>query len=630
MKSCKVKVENLTKIYYQHNSLWGKVRENLNLPFNRKKVKEICVLRGLNLEIADGERLGIIGRNGAGKSTLLRIVAGLMKPTEGTVHVRGELTALFDTATGFHPDFTGRQNVLTNLGYRGVTGKEARKIVEEVIEFSELYDFIDQPFKTYSSGMQSRLTFSAATAINPDILIIDEVLGAGDAYFASKCLERMKEITFNGATVILVSHSMGAVAQFSNRAIWIDRGCILADGRPMDVINTYQKSVETYERLRMIAKNAKLQIKLSPSILSGTFGRYLLFRLTTKEADSSSVSIHQIRLLNGKEDVHRLMVGGPMDNDAGYSIFLSGEPKNTGWSKPQTMEGRLCRNITGTNSDNACFLCLFPLEPSENDDYSLTFDILASSAVKVTLDIMNTESKFLTIEEMDIDQNGWSTYHCRIPREFYRIGVEFHASEDVFSTFSGSFKNEIAVKSGEHPAEQAALSGEDFMSGLSSEGIREKVRQRFPDDEGPVFITSFYMYRNDIRETSFEMGDSFFGEIEYISIEDVEEPIFVFNITRIDGVRMRQSLSSTDGLSIDCLNAGKGRVRFMLSPLIFGPGDYMVSVAVTSHVDLTNTVTVTKTMSLRSNSYEFKVLSQKNVLADMGCVHCPVTWEVRE
>src|SRR5581483_4850902 len=204
---------------------------------------------------------------------------GLLRPTAGSVVINGTINALFDTSTGFHPDFTGRQNVIVNLAYRGITGREAEKKVEEVIEFSELYDFIDQPFKTYSAGMMSRLTFSVATILKPDILIIDEILGAGDAYFAAKCLDRMKEITSGGATVLIVSHSLGAVLQFSTRAIWIDRGVIQADGRPIDVVEKYQQSVEHYERLRMMAKNARLHLKLSPATISGTYGRYLLFRL---------------------------------------------------------------------------------------------------------------------------------------------------------------------------------------------------------------------------------------------------------------------------------------------------------------------------------------------------------------
>ncbi|MGH7062179.1 MAG: ABC transporter ATP-binding protein, partial [Stellaceae bacterium] len=189
-----------------------RVLEAFGLPLPKKAYDEFWALRGISLEVPRGESLAIIGQNGAGKSTLLNVICGGLKPSSGTVAVRGQIQALMDLGTGFHPEFTGRQNIYSALAYQGITGGQADEHFEEIVDFSELADFIDQPIKTYSSGMYARLAFSAATTIVPDILIIDEILGAGDAYFAAKCADRMRRLTKEvGATVLFVSHDMSSV-----------------------------------------------------------------------------------------------------------------------------------------------------------------------------------------------------------------------------------------------------------------------------------------------------------------------------------------------------------------------------------------------------------------------------------
>lgn len=622
MSNTKINIENLTKIYYQHSSTWGKVAENLNLSFDKNKVKELCVLRNFNLKISEGERLGIIGRNGAGKSTLLRIVAGLMKPTSGSVKIKGELTALFDVSTGFHPDFTGRQNVLANLGYRGIIGSTAEKMLEEIIEFSELYDFIDQPFKTYSAGMQSRLTFSVATMIEPDILIVDEVLGAGDAYFANKCLDRMKEITQQGATVIFVSHSLSAVLQFCNRAIWLERGNILADGRPIDVIEKYQKSVDTYERLRMTAKNAKLNIKLSPSILSGSLGRYVLFRVksTTEKSKDTNLFINKITLLHNNVEEHKLMVGGALDYDVGYGLFITNENKDSSWGKPVEVQDKQCRRVSITeNLDNACFMSLFPLETDENDSFTMELTYLNEEKEDIIIEVMNHKTgQFDEISRKKTEGRQWETIKLEIPQKYYSTKVDYIDSDS---------NNE--VENSNNSSIDTGIENVNIRNSIDMSGSVDfsEIKEKFMDDDGPVYITGFSMYRNGKKETHFQTGDRFVSEIEYINTEEIEDPKFVVNITRIDGVRMRQSITSLEGLAINKLQLGKGKISFIMDPLLFGPGEYMVSVGVFKEIDLTNNMTMSRPMSLRSNSYEFKVSQPKDVFVDMGCVQCPVEWE---
>lgn len=202
---------------------------------------EFTALSGLNLEIRKGERVGIVGRNGAGKTTLLKLICGNFAPTSGQVEVNGQVQALMAMGIGFHPDYTGRDNVLASLQYNGLSRQEYEAALEDVIDFCELGEFIDQPFKTYSMGMQARLMFATSTAIRPDILIVDEVLGAGDGYFVAKSRQRMERLVGGGCTMLLVSHSTAQVLEMCERAIWLDQGRIRMRGEAFLVVKAYEQ-----------------------------------------------------------------------------------------------------------------------------------------------------------------------------------------------------------------------------------------------------------------------------------------------------------------------------------------------------------------------------------------------------
>jgi lipopolysaccharide transport system ATP-binding protein len=208
----------------------------------RSDVREFTALDGVSLEIRRGERVGLIGRNGAGKTTLLKLMTGNFAPTSGTVTVDGVVQALMQTGLGIHPDFTGHDNIRAALVYNGLEGPALEAALEDVVGFVELGEFLHQPMKTYSQGMRARLEFAAATAVKPDILIVDEVLGAGDAYFSIKSAERMTRLTRSGCALLLVSHSMQQVLQFCERAIWLEAGRINADGDALDVVKAYERA----------------------------------------------------------------------------------------------------------------------------------------------------------------------------------------------------------------------------------------------------------------------------------------------------------------------------------------------------------------------------------------------------
>lgn len=242
---CAIRLRNVSKIYKLHGSQRDQLVDILGLHrFGikpRVPCKEFAALNNVNLEVPRGHRIGIVGRNGAGKTTLLKLLCGNFAPTSGTVEVNGEVQALMNVGLGFHPEYTGRENVEASLQYNGLNRSEYQQAMDDIIEFCELGDFLDQPFKTYSLGMQARLMFAAATAIRPDILIIDEVLGAGDAYFVAKSKKRVERLITSGCTMLLVSHSMQQVLELCDEAIWLDKGCLRMRGEAFLVVKAYEE-----------------------------------------------------------------------------------------------------------------------------------------------------------------------------------------------------------------------------------------------------------------------------------------------------------------------------------------------------------------------------------------------------
>ena len=217
----------------------------------RRDYKEFFALKNITFSVKKGTTLGIIGENGSGKSTLLRIIAKILKPTTGSVFTFGKLSALIELCAGFHPEFTGRENIFLNGAILGFSKKEIKKKIDEIIEFSELKDFIDQPVKFYSSGMFLRLGFSIAVSVDPDILLLDEILAVGDENFASKCKDRLNEFKRKGKTIILVSHDLETIKNWCDRAILLDKGEIKAFGSPEYVVDKYIEKIRKKEETRL-------------------------------------------------------------------------------------------------------------------------------------------------------------------------------------------------------------------------------------------------------------------------------------------------------------------------------------------------------------------------------------------
>lgn len=214
----------------------------IQLVKRKVRFKEFLALNHLDLQVEDGEILGIIGRNGAGKSTLLKVISRVLIPTEGRVRIRGRVSPLLELGAGFHPELTGRENIFLNGTLLGHTRREVESRLSEIIEFAEIGGFIDSPLKTYSSGMMARLGFSVATTWKPEILILDEVLSVGDEAFRKKCQVRMEKYRDHGTTTLLVTHDSGTAASLCSRAVWLDHGQVKAIGPAREIVNLYRQS----------------------------------------------------------------------------------------------------------------------------------------------------------------------------------------------------------------------------------------------------------------------------------------------------------------------------------------------------------------------------------------------------
>ena len=235
-----IDVNHVTKTFKLYSDKPQTLKERLVRGW-KNKTEERTVLKDINIEINKGETVALIGVNGSGKSTLLKLMTKIIYPNKGTLKTYGKLTSLLELGAGFHPDFTGRENIYFNAAIFGLTKKEIDDRLESIIEFSELGDFIDSPVRTYSSGMYMRLAFSVAINVDAEILLIDEILAVGDQHFQDKCFAKLEELAKSNMTIVIVSHSLDSIKKLCNRAIWINEGRVAMDGKCSDVIDEYLK-----------------------------------------------------------------------------------------------------------------------------------------------------------------------------------------------------------------------------------------------------------------------------------------------------------------------------------------------------------------------------------------------------
>jgi ABC-type polysaccharide/polyol phosphate transport system ATPase subunit len=228
---------------FAHHTGRALMKQRLASLFRRRRAQRFYALRNVSFSLKPGDSLAIVGPNGAGKSTLLSLVAGISFPDEGSIETRGSVAALLELGSGFHPDLTGRENVVLNASLLGLTRKQTGARFDQIVEFSELAGFLEEPLRTYSTGMVMRLAFSVAVNVDPDILIVDEAFAVGDQAFQAKCIRKILEFKHAGKTLLCVSHSTAILEQVCDRGLWLDRGKVVMEGAMREVLDGYQAGV---------------------------------------------------------------------------------------------------------------------------------------------------------------------------------------------------------------------------------------------------------------------------------------------------------------------------------------------------------------------------------------------------
>lgn len=297
-KDIVISVKNVEKSFKIYNDKGHTLKERLLFFKQRNSYTRHEVLRGVTLEIKKGEVAGLVGHNGCGKSTLLKLMTKIIYPDRGKIEIKGKISSLLELGAGFHPDMTGRENIYTNASIFGLTKKEIDARLDDIINFSELEEFIDSPVRTYSSGMYMRLAFSVAINVDADILLIDEILAVGDARFQAKCFNKMLELKKRGITIVIVSHDLGSIERLCNRAVWIENGKIRNEGTPHDIVAEYLDDIMNKD------KNENLQNKKNTK--EETEKKEVEKEENDKDRNrtgNKDIEITDIKLLNEKNEI---------------------------------------------------------------------------------------------------------------------------------------------------------------------------------------------------------------------------------------------------------------------------------------------------------------------------------------
>jgi ABC-type polysaccharide/polyol phosphate transport system ATPase subunit len=415
-----IRVNGISKRYRLYRKPFHRLLDLFGLcPQGPDYYTEHAALTDVDLTIARGEKVAIIGRNGAGKSTLLKIITGLVRPTSGGVDVNGQVSNLLQIGSGFHPDFTGRQNVFANLAHQGITGAQASRLFDEILDFAEVEEYIDQPMKTYSTGMCSRLMFSSAVVMKPEILVVDEILGVGDAYFAHKSFERMRTLcSSEGTTLLLVTHNIYSALDLCDRFIWIDRGCVKFDGEGKAAIALYESSVKEQEEHWLRQQNAAKLAMTSPDedrLL------HVLVRSQTGFAFPSPLALELIDLeFAGGRTTLTLAADA-----AGWELLAEG---NLG--PVETVAGRACRAVRTAGSIYHKAEWIVRL-PSQGDVRALTVHWNYQGTIPADVRVFTKERQVLVAGTLS-NGAGWQE------QRFAGVAGRSHELEPVGQTSYGT------------------------------------------------------------------------------------------------------------------------------------------------------------------------------------------------
>ena len=543
-----VRFDQVGKMYKVFGSKLDSLLDALSLPTLRRdsRFREFWALRDIDFDLARGGRLGIIGRNGAGKTTLLKLVTGNVTPSSGSVTVNGNVQALLETGGGLHPEFTGRENIRASLGYLGLSNSEIAAAEAEIAEFTELGRFLDQPFKAYSQGMQTRLSFAIATTIEPEILIVDEILGAGDAYFFTRSTARMSQLIESGAGVLLVSHALDQVARFCDRTIWLERGRIAMDGPTDEVIKAYERFIRELEDRRLRAKNEKATLAQYDAFERETFTDAVVGAIA---AEGGAVDVARLTLWRDGDLEGEIDVGGAQDADASGSAGLLLD--EGGWEPPQAHDAASFRTVSSQGG----------------------------------------RFRF----------NLWFYY----PRSRYELEIVYRTDAARATLRLDRAGDPGAIASLPPVAEWATHRVELSVREEPLDAVAEERLSRWPGVEGLTIRRVQTVGEDDIEQAVFPVHERFAVVVEAIATASGTFPLVPAALVfRLDGIVATRHVGERELLSLE--KGDRVKLRLDLGDLLLGDGTYLLSVGLYQELEIGNTLSSTL-YDYFDRSFEFVV-----------------------
>lgn len=537
MSDVAIRAIDLTKVYRLYRKPAYRFLDIFGVLGDRPDAyTEHAALNGVSLEIRRGEKVAVIGRNGAGKSTFLKLVTNVIQPTSGRLDVVGDVHALLQIGTGFHPDFTGRQNVEAYLAQLGATGPDAVRRCADAIAFAELEEYIDQPVKTYSTGMTMRLMFSASTAITPDLLVLDEVLGVGDAYFAQKSYERMRELCDrNGATLLLVTHDIYSATRMCNRIIWLDRGRVAMDGDATTVVKAYAESIRAQEEHRLRIKQQAQLAATRPESADDSARLLLEIQASSAAPQPCPVYFSGISLVDARGTISELPLGDHAETAGPSQLVRNGSC----WGEPTEWHGRPARPMLNYGSPFHKVAGVLALPERGSDD---------TSGLTLRLDY-------------------WSDESCELRLRGYR-GRQSQDLGTLWTTAGAWSAHSIAYTP-------------DAVGDVSTLDALLPTDAPFLQGSGAVVITGFDMIdAGGVPVHTVNHGDPIAFRIRYrIQKPSLRERVQLFIVISRNNIE-RVCKFMTDRLCFDASRSRSGAVELRLPKMMLGSGQYSVAVQI--------------------------------------------------
>lgn len=599
MSNIVIRTQGLDKIYrlyrkphYRFLDMFGLLRQNNGY------YTEHPALNDVSLTISRGEKVAIVGRNGAGKSTLLKLISKIIEPTSGHISVHGKVHALLSIGAGFHPDFTGRENVYSYLEHLGLSEKDAHGKVEEIIEFAEIHEYIDQPIKTYSTGMGARLMFATSTAITPDLLALDEILGVGDAYFVQKSYDKMKQMCESkGTTLLFVTHDLYSAANLCERCIWLENGRVLMDMDAKTVIGRYEASIrdqqeERLRKLKMSALNENIKEingesangKQNVKLEQNTFRAFAQIRCNGNLPIDKALPIKSLKILNDNKCLAELYPGNDQANSSMELLIDAGEGN---WGPEKLIDGCKTRSFEpfGSIYHRVPFLLTY-----QNDEKFL-------------------DSRHLAFE---IEYKDEASTPCLV-EIFYPDGGK-RLIGDIVNKGSGQWvkkKNIFSV----------------------SESLEKELPKKYRYGNQAFSITDISFINNQNEESfTFFTCDSIKIRMNYIirDPEFCEKPVIQLNFLK-DGITRTHRFTIEDQL-FDYSKEQEGELLIEAKPLLLCQGTYFINIAVMREGgyrrdEIRKFFTVNENLlDQHSRAYQIEILPANNILVDDCIFTHPVTW----